>query len=346
MQPTFRIVADGTDITTLINDRLLYLRTLDKPGMESDVFELYLDNRDQAVALPPRGASVEIFMGYAGAPLARLGRYIVDSIVFKGPPDTMEIRGKASDMRGSGKTTRSGAWEGVPLASIVGDIASRNGWEPVCNVQTRVARIDQLNESDFNFITRLGRLYDCTAKVADGKLLVMPRQGGTTASGQQLDKVVIRRTDVSQWSFRLSDRSTQKSVRSQYQDKQTGQLELIELANHDAPDTLPPVHTDRHLYPDKITAEQAARARLAALNRATADVNLVMPGRTDLFAERAVDVQGFKVGLDGDYQVQSVEQKYTRDGWTTTLECNGGKEGKAKAEGKKQQPEPQKVAQR
>jgi phage protein D len=40
MIPRFRIVANGADITALINDRLIQLRTLDKPGMESDEFEL------------------------------------------------------------------------------------------------------------------------------------------------------------------------------------------------------------------------------------------------------------------------------------------------------------------
>ena len=52
MQPVFRIEADGKDITALINDRLLLLRTTDKPGMESDDFELRIDERDGAVALP------------------------------------------------------------------------------------------------------------------------------------------------------------------------------------------------------------------------------------------------------------------------------------------------------
>lgn len=51
MTPTFRIVADGADITSLINDRLLLLRTTDKPGMESDDFELRIDDRDSAVSL-------------------------------------------------------------------------------------------------------------------------------------------------------------------------------------------------------------------------------------------------------------------------------------------------------
>ena len=73
MTPVFRILADGRDITAQINDRLLTLRTSDKPGMESDEFELRIDDRDSAVALPSRGASIEIFLGYAGQTLTRLG---------------------------------------------------------------------------------------------------------------------------------------------------------------------------------------------------------------------------------------------------------------------------------
>ena len=127
MKPIFRIVADGNDITALINDRLLLLRTLDKPGMESDEFELRIDDRDGAVALAKKGAGIEIYLGYDSKALARLGRYTVDDIEVSGPPDTLVIRGKASDMRGSGKTTRSGSWENVTLSKIVSDIAARNG---------------------------------------------------------------------------------------------------------------------------------------------------------------------------------------------------------------------------
>ncbi len=213
MRPVFRLVADGKDITALINDRLLMLRTSDKPGMESDEFELRIDDRDQAVALPSRGAHIEVLLGYSGKALARLGRYTVDEVELSGPPDTLVIRGKASDMRGSGKTTRSGSWEGVPLQQIVGDLAARNGWQPVCPVATKVPRIDQLNESDFNFITRLAKQYDCTAKVGDGKLLVLPRQGGQSASGKALGMVTITRQDVSRYQFRLSDKSSQRLCR-------------------------------------------------------------------------------------------------------------------------------------
>lgn len=334
MKPTFRIVADGKDISAMINDRLLMLRTSDKPGMESDEFELRIDDRDQAVALPTRGAGIEIYLGYAGQALARLGRYTVDEVELSGPPDSLVIRGKASDMRGSGKTMRSGSWEDAPLQQIVRDIAARNGWQPVCSVMTKVPRIDQLNESDFNFVTRLARQYDCTAKVGDGKLLVLPRQGGQSASGIALGMVTINRHDVSRYQFRLSDKTTQKAVQAKHQDKKTGQLQVVDLGNDEAPVGLPAVHTERHIYPNKSAAQQAAKARLAAFNRSTAGVRLEMAGRTDLFAERMISAQGFKVGLDGEYLVDSVEQVFTQSGWSTTVECNGGKKGKAKAKGK------------
>ncbi|WP_434573118.1 phage late control D family protein [Pseudomonas sp. Z3-8] len=347
MKPTYRIVADGKDITALINDRLLSLRTSDKPGMDSDDFELRIDDRDQAVALPPRGAGVEVYLGYTGQALTRLGRYTVDEIELSGPPDTLVIRGKASDMRGSGKTVRSGSWENVPLQQIVRDVAARNGWQPVCPVQTKVPRVDQLNESDYNFITRLAKQYDCTAKLADGKLLVMPRQGGQTASGKNLSPVVLRRSDLSRYQFRLGDRNTQKAVRTKHQDKKSGALKVVELDNDDLPNGLPAVHTDRHIYPNKSAAEQAAKARLAAFNRSSAGVRLEMAGRTDVFAERSIIVQGIKPGLDGEYLAEAVEQLFTSSGWTTTVECNGGKKGKANAKGKKKKKEakPVKVVQ-
>ena len=55
MKPTCRIVADGTDITALINDRLLMLRISDKPGMESDEFELRITTATKPLRCPRAG---------------------------------------------------------------------------------------------------------------------------------------------------------------------------------------------------------------------------------------------------------------------------------------------------
>ncbi|MNR12636.1 Phage late control protein GPD [compost metagenome] len=136
--------------------------------------------------------------------------------------------------------------------------------------------------------------------------------------------------------IRLSDRSTHQGVSTQYQDPASGELLISHLDNPNVPEGLPPVHTDRHLYPDRTAADEAAKARLAAFNRSTASVRLDLPGRTDLFAESMIEALGFKRGLDGEYLVESVDHTFTPSGWTVSVECNGGKEGKAKASGKPQ----------
>lgn len=81
---------------------------------------------------------------------------------------------------------------------------------------------------------------DCTAKVADGRLLVMPRQAGQSASGKLLGAVTLTRSDVSRWQFRLADRSAHKAVITKHQDPNTGQSHIITLNNEDAPEGLPP----------------------------------------------------------------------------------------------------------
>jgi phage protein D len=334
MRPVHRIVANGQDITDLINDRLLLARTVDKPGIDSDDFELRIDDRDGAVALPRKGVKIEVWLGWESDKLTLLGTYTVDEVEVSGPPDTIVIRSKSGETRGSAKETRNGSWEGVSLSDIVSEVAKRNELEPVCPVQTIVERADQLGESDINFITRLANQYGCTAKIADGKLLVLPKDEGKSATGKDLPTVTISRTDVSRWQFRFSDNTVKKGARAGYKDGK-GDLKVVDVGNDSAPAGTPPVHTDRHLHPNKSAAEASAKARLDAFNRSTAGVRLEMNGRTDLFAESKIVAQGFKEGADGEYLVDSVEQTWTQSGWTTSVECNAGNKGKADADGKK-----------
>ena len=202
MRPTFRLLANGSDITHLLSDRLLSLVLTDKPGLESDTFELVLDDRDGAIALPARGAWLDLFLGYAGEELAPMGRYRVDALRFDGPPRRLTLSGRAGDMHGEGKSTRCAAWENASLARIVFDLAARNHWSARCPVQVNVARAEQLNESDFNFITRLARQHDCTAKLADGLLLVLPRQAGESASGRAIAPLELMPGDVGSFDLR------------------------------------------------------------------------------------------------------------------------------------------------
>ncbi|HDQ4605719.1 phage late control D family protein [Pseudomonas aeruginosa] len=328
MQPSFRIVADGTDVTQRLNDRLLKLTLLDKPGMESDSLTLRLDDRDGQVALPRRGAVLEVHLGYAGEPLMRMGRFTVDTLQWAGPPDCLTVTAKAGDMRGSGKTIRSGGWEGTTLAQVCRDVGARNGWRVECPLQVAIARVDQVNESDYHFVTRLARQYDCTAKLAEGMLMVLPRQSGQSATGRRIEPLVLGRADVGSFDVTFDDRSLMRTVKTRYQLPGSGEVKSVELKNPKAPATAMGEHVDRHLYASRGEAEQAAKARLASFSRSSARVRLELPGRGDLFAERSLLLQGFKAGIDGEFLIDSVEHTYSSSGWTTVVQCNGGRGGK------------------
>ncbi|KAF1056649.1 MAG: hypothetical protein GAK44_00160 [Pseudomonas delhiensis] len=334
MQPTYRIVADGADITSAIKDRLLDLQLTDKPGLQSDTFQLSLDDRDGAITLPPRGAALDVHMGYAGQPLSHMGRYVVDSIVYSGAPNTLLIKGKAADMLGTGKTQRSGSWENTTLAAVVRDISARNGWTALCPVEIALARVDQVCESDYHLITRLARQHDCTAKLNNTCLMVLQRHAGSSASGRELPVKLLNRGVISGFRFTVDDRQVQAAVSVFYQDAD-GVLQTVRVTNAKKKDAVVAEFTDRHPQPNHKAALQTAQARLAAFNRQTAGVHLDMPGCADLFAELPVQLKGFKSGIDGEYLIDQVSQHFTRTGWTTSIECNAGSAEAQKTEAKK-----------
>lgn len=113
-----------------------------------------------------------------------------------------------------------------------------------------------------------------------------------------------------------------------YQLPGSGEVKSVELKNPKAPATATGEHVDRHLYASRGEAEQAAKARLASFSRSSASVRLELPGRGDLFAERSLLLQGFKAGIDGEFLIDSVEHTYSSSGWTTVVQCNGGRGGK------------------
>lgn len=337
----FQVVADNEDITAIIQDRVLELSIVDKPGLESDELTLKLDDRDGRVAMPSKGAKLRISLGWmtaAGPRLDYMGAYSVDEISWSAGPDTLTIKGKPADMRAAAKSQRQAAWEGVSLAKIVEDVAARHGWQPICRVDAEVDRADQLGESDLHFVTRLSRKYDATATVKDGKLIVMPRGGGKTASGRALPGVSITRQDVQPGSFTITfpDRASHGETQTSVHDKKTGKKTPVKVIDASKPEaTKGAVHVDRHTYSSEKAAKSAAQSRMNNLNRATCSGSFSMVGNANLAAEKHITLSGFKSGVDGTYLAEEVSHTYSGKSWETKVSFNAGNAGKAGGDGKK-----------
>lgn len=331
MKPLFQVLADRQDITALLSDRLLSIRTTDKPGLASDECEIRIDDRDDRIALPKRGATLEISLGYEGEKLTFIGKYKVDEVEVSGPPRSMVIRGKPTNIASTMKSQKRHSWEGATLAAIVSDIARRNQLQPLCKLEVAVPRADQINESDMHFMTRLASQHGATATIKDGELIVARRGAGKSGSGRPLATLSLHRDDLASYSLTFPDRALFSEVEACYHNPQTGRQERVQEANRGAPASVQAAkHCERHVYASKAAATAAAKSRLAALNRATMSGRLtLMQGRADVGAELWLELVGIKADSDGIYLIDSVEHNFSKSGWQTSLTINAGNAGKA-----------------
>ena len=316
MTPDFQILADSTDITAAIRDRLLSLSVTDAAGIDSDTLEISLDDRDGAIAIPRRGAKLEVRLGYKETGLADLGIYVVDEVGLSGPPDTMTIRGRAADLRAKIKTTRTRPWHKITIGNIVKKIAAEHGYTAKVTPELAkqlIAHIDQTGESDLHFLTRLATNRGAISKAAGGLLLFVFRGQAKSASGKDLPTVFLTGKDLSQRDVTIAERGKYASVVATWHSHSKAKEQRITLGSGE------PAYTIRHRYPDEASATAAAKARLEASARGTSTLRFTCPGDVRIGAEGKLEISGCRTGVDGQWVVTTVTHRLDNSGYS----CSG-----------------------
>lgn len=206
MQPIFTITADRQDITAAIQDRLIALSVTDESGIQSDALEIRLDDRERAIRLPRTGAELILHLGYKNGKLHPVGIFTVDELSTEGPPDILIIRARAADFRQSLKEQKARSWENRTLDDIARTIAAEQQLEPVIAEALKaktITHIDQTDESDLHFLSRLGKEYDAISTIKEGRLLLVPKGQGQTASGKDTPTVAIKPEQLTRYRFTI-----------------------------------------------------------------------------------------------------------------------------------------------
>ncbi|MEQ1670372.1 MAG: hypothetical protein ABL893_05900, partial [Hyphomicrobium sp.] len=130
MTPAFKIIVNGGDITGKVNDRLISLTVVDNDGGKADEVTIVLDDRDFALEVPKRGATMIVFMGYVETGIAMMGEFKVNRAkrqFDKAGGATMEITGKSADLKKEMKSQRHGRYVDKTIKQIVNEVAGRHG---------------------------------------------------------------------------------------------------------------------------------------------------------------------------------------------------------------------------
>jgi len=335
MQPTFLILADRTDITRAVADRLLELVVTDEAGLSSDALRLTLDDRrraDGAIAqLPKIGTVLEVSLSYAGRSWVAMGKFIVDEIEIRSPPATLSVSAKAADMVGPFRSPKTRSWDATTLGKLVETIAGEHGYTPKVDPELGaipIPHLDQTEESDMALLTRLAAKHDAVAKPVAG-FLVLARQGAAkSVTGQALPTITLRPDQISEWRYQYSARriagkggsgladnsdANHGGVKAYWWDYQKGERREVVVGR-------PPYEELRYVHATEAEARAAAATRKNRGERSQAELSFRVPGEPRLAAEARLSI-ALRPGIPTRWRITRVEHRLSAQGYSTSVEC-------------------------
>ena len=358
LTPVAKLAINGRPFNTDALSRIISISLTDKSGFEADELTVSLSDHDGKLALPPKSAEITISLGYIETGIVDKGSYKITEVSWSGAPDTLHITAQSADTSDRFSEAKEKSWHKTSLKEIIESIAAANGYTPIIGKayqDEKIDHIDQSNESDAAFLSRLAERYDAIATVKHGRLLFVSSGEATTAGGQPLLTIRITRNSGDQYAFRYSNTESYNAVRAYYIDKQTGKKHEVVITedNYDPVkktvtttkkyktkrkdgkthkthktttkevteikqvDTAgKKIKTLRHTYQSPKTAATGARAAYKKLKRGAMEFDISLAiGRPDVAPESPVTLQGFKPEIDAE--------KWVGKETVHTLDSNG-----------------------
>jgi phage protein D len=279
----------------LLNERMLSWQHIDAAGIESDQLTLTI-SLDGLEGLPDLGGKIGLRVGYQESGLVDKGEFVIT----RRTPTLFPLRltlvataapFSASDQTGF-KQRRSVSHGPTTLGALFRQLTSRHGFSPRVAPDLsliKIEHIDQSNETDMGFLTRLAYLHDAVAKPIN-ELYVLARRGqAKSLSGKVLPDVKLSVTtnnhpgDHAFISAVLDDtaRAKYQGCKVSWWDAAAGKVRVEQSG-------IAPFKTLRQRYQSASDARAAGEGEVRRMMREALKVKIECPGNPALSAEGIV----------------------------------------------------------
>jgi len=302
--PNYKIVVDGANATASFNLYLLSILVVLNAGNQSDSCSIELHNPDGRMALPRKGAIISIYLGY-GENLTLVGEFEVEENAGAwGPSDTLTITGKAAG-KPSLKQSKTRSWNGKTIKEMVGKIAGEHGYQPAVGSDIGAIKLTdeaQSEESDMHFLRRIAVKYGGLFSVKQGRMVMIKRGGGKTASGIAMSTLQFTRDNTVGGSWTLKPRAEYGKVIATWQDRKEVARKEVEVSRDDGP-----AFRIRMPHMTETEAKAAAEAKADELKRGEGSITIDVEGDAGLQPEGIAQVSGVDAGANGNWTIESIE---------------------------------------
>ena len=330
MIPIYKISVDGQDITNMINPEekslLENLTISDRIDNVSDSFTFDL-SYDGSYRIPPTKGVVKVSIGYNPIVprnpkiqygLWEVGTYIVESTRFNSTKSGGKVLSvTATSMPQSPNSTvqslqnshnrhwQSYALKGTVFSDIVNEVC--NGANLKANIHPQLADIQmpftaQINQTDAEFLTHISSIRDGKVKYNDDEVIIELKDK-TRLPEIKIDYPLL---DIISYSLSTSSRNDVRSVDATYKDD-NNKIITVNIGNGE------PKYIIKELQPDKLTAENSARALLAHAQRNQITLNFSISTQPNLHAESPIQLVNFdEPEVNGKYIVEEVRHQLNK----------------------------------
>lgn len=318
--PIFRVEVDGVDISSLMASRLMSLSIKDNRGLVVDSVDIELNDADGMLSIPPKGAIIQVWLGWSNTGLFDKGKYKVDSTSHRGAPDVLSISAMANDVSEGLKQKRERSWSDKTIQEIFEKVGAEYELKVIVHEKFASKKIKYIaqNESDANLITRIADENDAIATVKNGHLILLPRGASTTVSGLALPRVQITRNKGDQHNYTNgtgTDNIT--GVKAYYYTE--NKAKKLHVVVGDSEDNMKEI---RYVHRDKTTAELAANAEYNRCKRTAQKLTYTLAfGDPTLIPEQEFEFIGLKPEIDDIIWLgTNVTHSLNDNGFTTSVE--------------------------